>query len=401
MNDLKATKGTMAFLSPSETLAIAAKAKALKAAGEDVCAMGAGEPDFDTPQHIKQAAVDALMRGETKYTPSSGIPALKKAIVEKFRNDNGIETEPSRVIVSPGAKFSGFAAICTLCGPGDEVIVPAPYWVSYTEMIKAAGATAVIVNCRAENNFELEPEALQAAITPRTKLLILNSPSNPTGAVYRTSTIEKIAEVALRNNIMVLSDEIYEKLIYDGNEHVCVSSLSKEIYEHTILINGFSKSHAMTGWRIGYAAASKDVIKGMTGFQSHVTSNNTTFVQWAAIRALQMGSDTVTAMRDELEKRRDFMYASLCEMPGITCVKPGGAFYLMPDISAYFGKKANGKIIKDAGDFCMYMLEEAKVAVVPGDAFFMPNAVRFSYTDSMDRLQEGMERFGNVLLKIE
>ena len=284
MNDLKATKGTMAFLSPSETLAIAAKAKALKAAGENVCAMGAGEPDFDTPAHIKQAAIDALLKGETKYTPSSGIPALKKAIVEKFRNDNGIETEPSRVIVSPGAKFSGFATICTLCGPGDEVIVPAPYWVSYTEMIKAAGATAVIINCKAENNFELEPEALQSAITPRTKLLILNSPSNPTGAVYRVSTIEKIAEIALRNNIMVMSDEIYEKLVYDPElPHKSIASVSPEMNELTITINGFSKAYSMPGWRLGYLTAPKWLADRIVAFQSHTTSNPTSFAQYGAL----------------------------------------------------------------------------------------------------------------------
>ena len=278
MNDLKATKGTMAFLSPSETLAIAAKAKALKAAGENVCAMGAGEPDFDTPAHIKQAAVDALMKGETKYTPASGIPALKKAIAEKFLNDNGIKVEPSQVIVSPGAKFSGFAAICTLCGPGDEVIVPAPYWVSYTEMIKAAGATAVIVKCRAENNYELEPEQLQAAITPRTKLLILNSPSNPTGAVYRVSTIEKIAEIALKNNIMVMSDEIYEKLVYDPEfRHKSIASVSPEMNELTITINGFSKAYSMPGWRLGYLAAPKWLADRIIAFQSHTTSNPTSF----------------------------------------------------------------------------------------------------------------------------
>ena len=307
--------------------------------------------------------------------------------------------EKDQICVSTGAKHALYNAVMTICDPGDEILLPTPCWVSYVEMIKLAGGIPVAVPAR--EDYQLDLDAIRAAVTERTKGIMINTPNNPTGACYTKESLMELGEIAVQNDFYIISDEIYEKLIYDGNEHVCVSSLSKEIYEHTILINGFSKSHAMTGWRIGYAAASKDVIKGMTGFQSHVTSNNTTFVQWAAIRALQMGSDTVTAMRDELEKRRDFMYASLCEMPGITCVKPGGAFYLMPDISAYFGKKANGKIIKDAGDFCMYMLEEAKVAVVPGDAFFMPNAVRFSYTDSMDRLQEGMERFGNVLLKIE
>ena len=311
----------MAFLSPSETLAIAAKAKALKAAGENVCAMGAGEPDFDTPAHIKQAAVDALMKGETKYTPASGIPALKKAIAEKFLNDNGIKVEPSQVIVSPGAKFSGFAAICTLCGPGDEVIVPAPYWVSYTEMIKAAGATAVIVKCRAENNYELEPEQLQAAITPRTKLLILNSPSNPTGAVYRVSTIEKIAEIALKNNIMVMSDEIYEKLVYDPEfRHKSIASVSPEMNELTITINGFSKAYSMPGWRLGYLA-----------------------------------------------------------------------FYLFFDVSS-FGLNST--------DFVNRLLEEEKVAGVPGKAFGDDHSLRVSYACSEETIREAAARIARFCEKL-
>lgn len=260
MNDLKSSACPMAFLAPSATLAIAAKAKALKAAGENVCAMGAGEPDFDTPAHIKQAAIDALMRGETKYTPASGIPALKAAIADKFAKDNGIKTEPSQIIVSPGAKFSDFAAVCTLCGPGDEVIVPAPYWVSYPEMIKACGATMVVLPCSAENNYEPDLAELEKAVTPRTKLLILNSPSNPTGAVFRTSTIEKIAEIALKHNFMVLSDEIYEKLVYDPEfQHKSIASVSPEMNELTITVNGFSKAYSMPGWRLGYRHMASEV----------------------------------------------------------------------------------------------------------------------------------------------
>ena len=392
MNDLKATKGTMAFLSPSETLAIAAKAKALKAAGEDVCAMGAGEPDFDTPQHIKQAAVDALMRGETKYTPSSGIPALKKAIVEKFRNDNGIETEPSRVIVSPGAKFSGFAAICTLCGPGDEVIVPAPYWVSYTEMIKAAGATAVIVNCRAENNFELEPEALQAAITPRTKLLILNSPSNPTGAVYRASTIEKIAEIALRNNIMVLSDEIYEKLVYDPElPHKSIASVSPEMNELTITINGFSKAYSMPGWRLGYLTAPKWLADRIVAFQSHTTSNPTSFAQYGALAALTGPQGPVEEMRRAFARRRDISYSLFSAIPGVRTIRPSGAFYLFFDVSS-FGLNST--------DFVNRLLDEEKVAGVPGKAFGDDHSLRVSYACSEETIREAAARIARFCGKL-
>lgn len=386
-------------MAPSATSELFGKVAQLKEQGVDIISFNVGEPDFPTPEEIIAECKEAMDAGKTKYTPVSGITELKDEICRKLKKDNHVHYEKDQICVSTGAKHALYNAVMTICDPGDEILLPTPCWVSYVEMIKLAGGIPVAVPAR--EDYQLDLDAIRAAVTERTKGIMINTPNNPTGACYTKESLMELGEIAVQNDFYIISDEIYEKLIYDGNEHVCVSSLSKEIYEHTILINGFSKSYAMTGWRIGYAAASKDVIKGMTGFQSHVTSNNTTFVQWAAIRALQMGSDTVTAMRDELEKRRDFMYASLCEMPGITCVKPGGAFYLMPDISAYFGKKANGKIIKDAGDFCMYMLEEAKVAVVPGDAFFMPNAVRFSYTDSMDRLQEGMERFGNVLLKIE
>ena len=392
MNDLKVTKGTMAFLSPSETLAIAAKAKALKAAGENVCAMGAGEPDFDTPAHIKQAAIDALLKGETKYTPSSGIPALKKAIAEKFRNDNGIETEPSRIIVSPGAKFSGFAAICTLCGPGDEVIVPAPYWVSYTEMIKAAGATAVIVRCKAENNFELEPEALQAAITPRTKLLILNSPSNPTGAVYRTSTIEKIAEVALRNNIMVLSDEIYEKLVYDPElPHKSIASVSPEMNELTITVNGFSKAYSMPGWRLGYLTAPKWLADRIVAFQSHTTSNPTSFAQYGALAALTGPQEPVEEMRRAFAKRRDIIYSLLSAIPGIRTIRPSGAFYLFFDVSS-FGLNST--------DFVNRLLDEEKVAGVPGKAFGDDHSLRVSYACSEETIREAAARIARFCGKL-
>ena len=386
-------------MAPSATSELFGKVAQLKEQGVDILSFNVGEPDFPTPEEIIAECKEAMDAGKTKYTPVSGITELKEEICRKLKKDNHVHYEKHQISVSTGAKHALYNAVMTICDPGDEILLPTPCWVSYVEMIKLAGGIPVAVPAR--EDYQLDLDAIRAAVTERTKGIMINTPNNPTGACYTKESLMELGEIAVQNDFYIISDEIYEKLIYDGNEHVCVSSLSKEIYEHTILINGFSKSHAMTGWRIGYAAASKDVIKGMTGFQSHVTSNNTTFVQWAAIRALQMGSDTVTAMRDELEKRRDFMYASLCEMPGITCVKPGGAFYLMPDISAYFGKKANGKIIKNAGDFCMYMLEEAKVAVVPGDAFFMPNAVRFSYTDSMDRLQEGMERFGNALLKIE
>ena len=332
------------------------------------------------------------MKGETKYTPASGIPALKKAIAEKFLNDNGIKVEPNQVIVSPGAKFSGFAAICTLCGPGDEVIVPAPYWVSYTEMIKAAGATAVIVKCRAENNYELEPEQLKAATTPRTKLLILNSPSNPTGAVYRVSTIEKIAEIALKNNIMVMSDEIYEKLVYDPEfRHKSIASVSPEMNELTITINGFSKAYSMPGWRLGYLAAPKWLADRIIAFQSHTTSNPTSFAQYGALAALTGTQEPVEQMRQAFAKRRDLIYSLISAIPGIKTIRPSGAFYLFFDVSS-FGLNST--------DFVNRLLEEEKVAGVPGKAFGDDHSLRVSYACSEETIREAAARIARFCEKL-
>lgn len=392
MNDLKSSACPMAFLAPSATLAIAAKAKALKAAGENVCAMGAGEPDFDTPAHIKQAAIDALMRGETKYTPASGIPALKAAIADKFADDNGIRTEPSRIIVSPGAKFSDFAAICALCGPGDEVIVPAPYWVSYPEMIKACGATMVVLPCSAENNYEPDPAELEKAVTPRTKLLILNSPSNPTGAVFRPATIEKIAEIALRHNFMVLSDEIYEKLVYDPEfRHKSIASVSPEMNELTITVNGFSKAYSMPGWRLGYLTAPKWLAQRIAAFQSHATSNPTSFVQYGGIAALTGPQEPVEEMRKAFAARRDLIYSLISAIPGIKTIRPSGAFYLFFDVAS-FGL--------DSVEFVNRLLDEEKVAGVPGDAFGAPTCVRVSYACSEDVIRTAAERIARFCARL-
>ncbi len=393
MNDLTACNSTMAFLTPSATLAISAKAKAMKAAGEDVCSMGAGEPDFDTPAHIKQAAIDALLRGETKYTPASGIPELKKAIAEKFERDNHFKVDPSQITISPGAKFSGFATIVALCGIGDEVILPAPYWVSYPEMIKAAGAKAVIVPCRAENGYELDPADFEKAITPRTKLLILNSPSNPTGAVWKRSTIEKIAEIALKNNVMVMSDEIYEELVYDADaQHTSIASLSPEMLEHTVTINGLSKAYAMPGWRLGYLAAPAWLSKRINAFQSHTTANPTSFVQFGAIAALNGPQDEVVAMREAFAKRRDLIYSLASSIDGIKAVRPQGAFYLFLDISS-FGLASN--------DFVVKLLEQEKLAAVPGDAFGDDRCIRLSYACSEELIRKSLDRLASFCASLK
>ena len=384
MKDLKETQGTMAYLQPSQTLAITAKADALKAAGENVCAMGAGQPDFDTPEHIKEAAVKALTDGKTKYTPSSGIMELRKAIVDKLEADNGIKCETAQVIVSPGAKFSGFAAIAALCGPGDEVIIPAPYWLSYPEMVKAAGATSVILKTKAENNFEVDLAELEATITPRTKLLILNTPSNPTGAVYSRKTIEGIAALALKYNFMVMSDEIYEKLVYDAEyPHCSIASLSPEMAEQTITINGFSKAYSMPGWRLGYLTAPMWLAKRIAAFQSHTTSNPTSFAQYGAVAALTGPQEPVEEMRKAFAARRDLVYDLVSAIPGIKTIRPQGAFYLFFNVSS-FGLGAT--------DFVTRLLDEKKVAAVPGDAFGDSESVRISYACSDAVIREACSR---------
>ena len=387
MKDLSDSQGPMAFLQPSQTLAITAKADALKAAGENVCGMGAGQPDFDTPEHIKQAAIKALLDGQTKYTPSSGIMELRKAIVDKFEKDNGFKCEPAQIVVSPGAKFSGFAAIAALCGPGDEVIIPSPFWLSYPEMVKASGADSVILKTKAENNYELDPAELEAAITPRTKLLILNTPSNPTGAVYSRKTIEKIAELALKYNFMVMSDEIYEKLVYDADKpHFSIASISPEMAEHTVTINGFSKAYSMPGWRLGYLAAPLWLAKRISAFQSHSTSNPTSFAQYGAVAALTGPQEPVEMMRKAFSARRDLIHSLISAIPGIKTIRPQGAFYLFFDVSS-FGLGAT--------EFVTRLLEEKKVAAVPGDAFGDARCVRVSYACSEAVIREACSRLAD------
>ncbi|MCP3965254.1 MAG: pyridoxal phosphate-dependent aminotransferase [Lentisphaerae bacterium] len=374
----------MGCLTPSATLAITAAAKALKAQGVDVCSMSAGEPDFDTPEVIKQAAIQALQEGKTGYTPASGIPELKKAIAEKFQKDNGIKTTPAQIIIAPGAKYSVFTAVAALCGPGDEVIIPAPFWLSYTEMVKAAGATPVIVQTTAENNYEILPEELEAAVNENTRLMILTTPSNPTGAVYRKATLEKIAEIAVKNNFMVLADEIYEKLVYDADKpHISIASLNDEINALTITVNGFSKAYAMTGWRLGYLSAPLWLAKKINAFQSHSTSNPTTFAQYGGLKALEAADEAVEEMRQAFSVRRDLIHGLINDIDGISCIRPQGAFYILCDISS-FGLSA--------ADFCKRLLEEKKVAAIPCEAFSAPGNIRLSYACSEANIREAINR---------
>jgi len=371
-------------------------AKEMIRQGIDVISFGVGEPDFDTPDNVKQAAIKALSEGRTKYTPAGGIHELKVAIQQKFARDNGLEYGLDQIVVTVGAKHALYNLTQVLCDPGDEVIIPAPYWVSYIEQVRLTGAIPVVVETSGENGFRLTAEQLKAAITPRTKALVLNSPSNPTGAVYRREHLEAIAEVAVAKGIVVISDEIYEPFIYGGAKHVSIASLGPEIKALTLVVNGVSKSHAMTGWRIGFIAGDKRVVKAVTDLQSHSVSNPTSIAQYAAIEALTGPQDSVQTMVSEFAKRRDYLVERLRALPGVECDVPEGAFYVFPRISSAFGKSLNGRTIHNSADLCQLLLEEGHVSVVPGSAFGAEGYMRISYATSMANLQKGMDRIERV-----
>ncbi|NMF61713.1 pyridoxal phosphate-dependent aminotransferase [Brasilonema octagenarum] len=371
-------------VAPSITLAIAAKAKAMKAEGIDVCSFSAGEPDFDSPAHVKAAAQKALDEGKTKYGPASGEPKLREAIARKLKTDNGLDYKAENVIVTNGGKHSLFNLILALIEPGDEVIIPAPYWLSYPEMVTLAGGVSVIVPTDVSTGYKITPEQLRKSITPKTKLFILNSPSNPTGMVYTPEEIQAIAQIIVETDILVVSDEIYEKILYDGVKQVSIGSLGPEIFERTIISNGFAKAYSMTGWRIGYLAGPIDLIKATITIQSHSVSNVCTFAQYGAIAALEGSQDCVEEMLQAFAKRREVMYERLNAIPGLTCPKPDGAFYLFPDIS-----KTGLKSL----DFSNRLLEKEQVAVIPGIAFAGDDNIRLSYATDMATIEKGMDRF--------
>jgi aspartate aminotransferase len=373
-----------AQLSPSLTLSIDSKAKAMKAEGIDVCGFGAGEPDFDTPEHIKAAAIAALEAGFTKYTPSAGLPELRQAIAEKLEADNQITYRPSQIVVSSGAKHSCYNAILATCQAGDEVLIPSPYWVSYPDMVRLAGAEPVIVQTNERNGWKMRASDFENAMTPRTKMLILNSPGNPTGSVYTREELEAIVEVAAEEDIYILSDEIYEKLVYDDVKHVSVASLSQEAYDLTITVNGFSKAYAMTGWRLGYLAAPEAVARAVDNIQSHSTSNPNSFAQKGAVAALKGDQQPLADMRDEFGMRRNYMFDRITKIPNITAVKPEGAFYILVNIS---------QLGLSSQNFADRLLSKASVAVVPGVAFGDDRTVRLSYATSIDIIKKGLDRF--------
>lgn len=372
-----------ASLTPSLTLAIDSKAKQMKAEGMDVVGFGVGEPDFDTPQHIKDACVKALAEGFTKYTAAAGIPELRQAVADKFKRDNGLSYKPSQIIVSCGGKHSCYNVILATCEEGDEVIIPAPYWLSYPEMVKLAGATPVILQTSDKTEFKVTPEQLEAAITPRTRIFILNSPSNPTGSIYTRDEIKVLGDICVNKGVLIMSDEIYEKLIYDGAEHVSVASFSPAHCEHTIIVHGFAKAYSMTGWRLGYLAAPEPIAKAIDAIQGHSTSNPTSFAQKGGVAALNGPQDHLKPWLAEFARRRSFAHKRLNAMPGVSCVNAKGAFYLFPNISRHG---------LNSTDFCAKLLEEEKVAAVPGIAFGADDYLRISYATSMATLEKGMDR---------
>ncbi|MBB6175576.1 aspartate aminotransferase [Anoxybacillus tengchongensis] len=383
----------VASLTPSSTLAITAKAKELKAAGYDVIGLGAGEPDFNTPQHIMEAAVKAMYDGHTKYTPSGGLATLKEGIIKKFQQDQQLDYKPSEIIVCVGAKHALYTLFQVILDEGDEVIIPTPYWVSYPEQVKLAGGVPIYVEGLEQNEFKITPEQLKQAITDRTKAVIINSPSNPTGVIYTKEELQALGEVCLAHDVLIVSDEIYEKLVYGGHEHVSVAQLSPELKKQTIIINGVSKSHSMTGWRIGYAAGDADIIRAMTDLASHSTSNPTSIAQYAAIAAYSGSQDPVEQMRQAFEERLNIIYDRLIQIPGFSCVKPQGAFYLFPN--AKEAATMTGYESVDA--FVEALLEEAKVALVPGSGFGAPNNVRLSYATSLELLHQALDRIATFV----
>ena len=384
-------------ISPSAPLAIDSKAKKLKAEGIDVVGFGAGEPDFDTPVHIKQAAIAAIEAGFTKYTPASGTMTLKEAICAKFKKDNGLDYAPANIVISNGAKHSLVNVFQAICNPGDEVIIPAPFWVSYPEMVKLADGVPVIVYTTEEQGFKFTVDQIRQAVTAKTKAIILNSPSNPTGMVYTREELAELADLAVEKGFYVVSDEIYEKLIYDGKTHVSIASINEKIKAQTIIVNGVSKTYAMTGWRIGYTASTPEIAKIMSNVQSHATSNPNSIAQKAAEAAISGPQDMVATMVAAFASRRDYMVKRINSMPGLSCVNPNGAFYVMMNISQLMGKELAGLKIQSSDDFANVLLEKANVALVPGSGFGIDTHVRLSYATSQENITKGLDRIEQFL----
>jgi len=385
---------------PSATLTIAATARRMRAQGIDVIGFGSGEPDFDTPDHIKAAAIQAIHEGFTKYTASGGIDELKDAVVTKLKRDNGLEFARDQILISCGGKHSIFNVFQALLEPGDEVIIPAPYWVSFPEQVKVCDAKPVFVRTREHEGFRLHRGLVESHLTPRTKILVLNSPCNPTGAALTPAELKGLADLATERGFWILSDETYEALVYDGYQHVSVASLGDEVKSRTIVVNSLSKAYAMTGWRVGYTAGPKDVIKAMDAIQSQETSNPTSIAQRAAVVALTGPQETTYRMREEFDRRRRYIVDRLNGMPGISCLSPQGAFYVFPNVSGTFGKHTVGTTIRNSTEFTAYLLDAARIAVVPGVEFGSDDHVRISYATSMANIEKGMDRMAGAIAQL-
>ena len=381
----------------SLTLEITALANELKAKGENVIGFGAGEPDFDTPDNVKQAAIRAIQENNTRYTPVGGTNELKDAVIHKLKQDNGLDYQSNQIVVSCGAKHSFFNLAQVLWEKGDEVLVPTPYWVSYPEMILLAGATPVIVHTSRHTGFKVTPEQIDGAVTPHTRAIIINSPSNPTGAAYSKKELEGIAECALKHKLLIISDEIYEKIVFDGFEQISIASLGKEVQKNCVVINGMSKCYAMTGWRIGYLAAEPEIAQQILKLQSQSTSNPTSISQAASIEALTGPQDDVVRMVEEFTRRRNLLMDLLAEIAGVSCYRPAGSFYTFPDFSAFYGKSYQGEIVKGSVEFARFLLQEAKVALVPGIAFGADDNVRLSFAISQEVIRQGMGRIAKAV----
>lgn len=376
----------------STTLAVDSLAKQMKAEGLDVVGFGTGEPDFNTPDNINMAGIKAICDGKTKYTPAAGIIPLRKAIAQRLKEDCGLDYDYTQIVVASGAKHSVYIALAAITNPGDEIIIPAPFWVSYYEMVRMVGGTPVIVEAGEAQDFKITAEQLENAITDKTKCLMLNNPSNPTGMIYSADELRALADVCVKHDLYILADEIYYQLIYDGIEFTSIASLSEDIKERTLLINGVSKSYAMTGWRVGYCAANKTLAKIMSNFLSHSTGAPSTISQWASVEALSGPQDGIEAMRLEFLKRRDYIVERINAIPGVSCIRPNGAFYVMMNIEKLIGRTLGGKLIENDDDFAVALLEKALVAVVPCSGFGMKNFVRWSYAASMENIQKGLDR---------
>ena len=387
-------------IAESMTLALTAKAKQMKKSGIDVVGFGAGEPDFDTPDHIKAVAIEDIQKGVTKYTDTSGTLELREAVCKKFKRDNGLDYTPKQIIISPGAKFSLYIAILALCDDGDEVIIPSPYWLTYPEQVKAAGGKSVFIETSVNTEFKITPEQLKKAVTPRTRLFILNSPSNPTGAVYTREELKALADVILNTDMIVISDEIYESLVYDDAKFVSFPSLRPELKDRTVIVNGVSKTYSMTGWRIGYSAGPLEIIDAMSRLQSHSTSNPTSFVQRACAAAMLGDQTCVEEMRQEFDKRRRYMVERLNSFPRVKCAVPKGAFYAFPDVSACYGKTLGSRIVHSSMDMADVLLEEFKLGVIPGLPFGDDRCIRLSYAMSMQDIEKGLDRIEKALQSV-